>query len=372
MGAQMPAARVQEYIVTKTPLTQTARVQAWLYDQALPLWSTAGIDPSGAGAWEALDHQGQPLTTRDKRLRVMPRQAFVFASAGGTYLPLAEQLFAFAMQAGIEPDTGHLAALLTPDGQIKTALHDLYDLAFMALAVSALLEAGANVEADLDWVRAAITRLAAPHGWYETAEQRLPRRQNPHMHLFEAATELYRVTGAPGDLAMAETCLSLFHDVFLQPDGRLFEYFEADWSLPETQQVEPGHMAEWIWLLHRFETVTGKSHGADLTALWDQAVAGRDASGLLLDVSEPVSATRRLWPQTELLKASLVIGGTGDLQPDAVLDRLFADYLDGPVAGGWYDKRQVSDGALLSSDMPSSTFYHLYVACRAYLNAAAA
>lgn len=383
------------------PLARAARVSGWLHGQALPLWASAGIDPSGNGAWEALDHQGRPLGTRDKRLRVMPRQAFVFARAAQDerrdekraekrdktgnrdYLALAQSLFDFAMRRGTEPETGNLAARLSPDGKILSAPHDLYDLAFMHLAAAALIEAGpgpgpgagADPGDALAWLDAALDRLAAPRGWHEDAAARQPRRQNPHMHLFEAMTELYRVTGAPRYRTIAEQCLALFTDIFLQPGGRVHEYFAADWGPHDgAQAVEPGHMAEWIWLLDRYETVIGQGTGVDIAALFAQVLAGRDASGLLRDSTLPPAATRRLWPQTEFLKASLVLRARGmdlppEARPDAILDRLFAEYLDMPVPGGWYDKRG-ENGELVSTDMPSSTFYHLYVAFRAYLDAA--
>ncbi|MDJ0825040.1 MAG: AGE family epimerase/isomerase [Rhodobacter sp.] len=367
------------------PLAQAARVANWLHGRALPLWARAGIDPSGAGAWEALDHDARPLTARDKRLRVMPRQAFVFARAAqdgagqgaADYLGLAQDLFGFAMRHGFDPNTGHLAARLAPDGTLLQAPHDLYDLAFMYLAAAALAGAGAEIGDTLDRLDRGLDRLAAPRGWHETADARLPRRQNPHMHLFEAATELYAVTAEPRYARIAETCLELFREVFLQPDGRVFEFFNADWGPPQgAQAVEPGHMAEWIWLLDRHAAVTGTDPGVDLGALFAQVLAGRDGMGLLRDSTVPLAETRRLWPQTELLKAALVLRRRGlalpeDAGPDRILDRLFAEYLDTPVPGGWYDKRHL-DGRLLSTDMPSSTFYHLYVAFAAYLQDAGA
>jgi len=355
-----------------TELIEAARVRRWLYDAALPLWSTAGIDPSGAGAWEALDHRGQPLAARNKRLRVMPRQAYVFASAGGAYVALARQLFDFAMTRGFDPNTQYLAHLLAPDGTILDAPHDLYDLAFMFLAASALTEAGEDVSADLAVLVDKLALLKAPRGWQERAGGKLPRRQNPHMHLFEAMTELYRVTQDAAYRAIADDCLGLFKEVFLQADGRVFEFFDAEWAPWPEQAVEPGHMAEWIWLLHRYETATGDSHGVDLEALWAAALRGRDGALFLRDVSEPLAETRRLWPQTEHLKASLVIGGQGELKPDQILERLFESYLATDVPGGWYDKRSCPDGALLSEDMPASSFYHLFSAMSAYLAAAEA
>jgi mannose/cellobiose epimerase-like protein (N-acyl-D-glucosamine 2-epimerase family) len=45
---------------------------------------------------------------------------------------------------------------------------------------------------------------------------------------------------------------------------------------------------------------------------------------------------------------------------------MWAQYLDTPVAGGWYDRR-AADGALLSDNMPASTFYHIFVAFRLYI-----
>lgn len=351
-----------------------SKAQDWLFDHALPFWSRAGIDPSGVGAWEALAHDGAPLTTRNKRLRVMPRQAFVFASAGGDYAPLARALFDFALQHGVDPATGNLGALLSPDGAILDAPHDLYDLAFMGLAISALLGAGEDMQQALGWFDTALARLKAPRGWFETAARRLPRRQNPHMHLFEATTELFRVTGEGRYRVHAEECHALLRDVFLQPSGEIHEYFEEDWGAYQGDQaVEPGHMAEWIWLLDRFEKVTGAGHGVDTKKMWSRVLEGLDDTGLLRDSTLPLATTRRLWPQTELLKASLVIGGGdggGEAAPDRVLERLFEDYLSTEIPGGWYDKRSIANGALLSTDMPSSTFYHLYVALTEYIRCA--
>lgn len=359
------------------PLAHAARVRAWLDDAALPLWSTAGIDPAGAGAWEALEHDATPQTARDKRLRVMPRQAYVFASAAaegrGDYLGLARGLFDFTMTRGFDPDTGHLAARLSPDGTILAAPHDLYDLAFVRLAAAALTEAGADIGDAMERLDAALDRLKAPRGWLEQAGGKLPRRQNPHMHLFEASTELYRVMGRDRDRAVAEECLDLFRDVFLQPDGEILEFFTEDWApVAEGQSVEPGHMAEWIWLLDRYEQATGQGAGVDTDRLFARVLEARDGHGLLPDTTRPATDTRRTWPQTEFLKAALVRhrqGATPGLHPDAVLEPMFAQYLDTPVPGGWYDKLSGA-GAVLSTNMPSSTFYHLYSACSAYLAAA--
>lgn len=347
--------------------------QHWLETEVYPLWSGAAIDPSTGVSWEALDHAGRPLRDIDRRLRVQARQAYCFASTGrADLLDLGERQFRFAMDRGIDPRTGHLVAVFDSRLGILSAPHDLYDLAFMLLAASSLTQHGRLRADDLPRLEAGLARLKAPRGWHENAAHALPRRQNPHMHLFEAATELYRVTRARRYLAIADECLGLLRDVFLQQDGRLLEYLTADLTpVAETcQSVEPGHMAEWISLLHRYERVTGRAAGVDLAGLFAGVQARKLRSGFLPDYSQPHVPTRRLWPQLEYLRAAMVMYWRGQSllsedQPAAIMDRIQRDYLTAIVPGGWFDQRD-GDGALCSKLMPASTLYHLQLAIRAY------
>jgi mannose-6-phosphate isomerase len=364
-------------------------ISSWLATQALPLWSTTGFDAETGTVWEALDHKGAPLRKMTRRLRVQARQAYCFA-AGATQAPelvdlndQALMLFRFALEQGVDPVSGNLGSLLNPDATLQAAAHDLYDVAFMLLAASALIRAGHEIETELAQVEAMLARLEAPRGWYESAAQAQAaatggeigrRRQNPHMHMFECATALYAATGEARFKDMAQVSLDLFRDVFLQPDGAVFEYFTADWQpLDEGQAVEPGHMVEWVYLLDTWEQVTGESAGVDMMSIFTHACAARDASGALPDSSRPKAQTRRCWPQTELLKASIALTRRGETlpagaDPDTVMQMLWDEYLDVPVAGGWYDKRGL-DGKLLSDNMPASTFYHILVALNMYLAA---
>lgn len=356
-----------------------ALLSRWLHEDALPLWSGIGIDAATGTAWEALDHNGAPCPDMERRLRVQARQAYCFASSGNpAHLPLAQQLFAFAMTHGFDPVNGNLAAYLNPDTTIRTAPHDLYDIAFMLLALSALGAAGCDITTDLAHLEAQLARLKAPRGWHENAAHTLPRRQNPHMHMFEASTALYRVTGAARFREMADECLGLFTDVFFQHDGQVLEYFDAGWQPLNIadQTIEPGHMAEWIYLIDRFETATGATTDIDIDLLFGAILAQRCTRGYLPDHTGPAQGptcqTHRMWPQTELLKAALVMHNRGanldpNTAPDAIFDLLWRDYLTTETPGGWYDKRS-SNGTLLSNNMPASTFYHILCALRFYAN----
>ncbi|TNJ40937.1 AGE family epimerase/isomerase [Phaeobacter sp. B1627] len=351
------------------------RLPQWLKDQALPLWTGAGLDPATGTVWEALDHDGAPRADMQRRLRVQVRQAYCFAMSDvSAHRDLALQLFRFAMDHGFDPETGNLAARLAPDASILTAPHDLYDVAFMLLAASALIGAGFDIAADLARLETELAKLKAPRGWYENATRDLPRRQNPHMHMFETSTALFAATGATRFRDMAEECLGLFREVFLAEDCRVLEYFAEDWTplVGDVQVIEPGHMAEWVYLIDRFEVVCDRPAEVPMGRLYEAVLARRDDSGLLPDRSEPLTETRRMWPQTELLKASVAMARRGETPaqgpaPEQVLSLMWDQYLDTPVPGGWYDKRS-TDGALLSDNMPASTFYHILVAFRFYLS----
>ncbi|SFR15607.1 AGE family epimerase/isomerase [Poseidonocella sedimentorum] len=357
-------------------------LSTWITGKALPLWTGVGIDAATGTCWTALDHAGAPCVDMARRMRVQTRQAYCFAQSDlPAHRALALQLFRFSVDHGFDPETGNLVATTHPDLSVLSAPHDLYDMAFTLLAASALIEAGAEISADLARLEAELARLDAPRGWYEDAAQAAApagarRRQNPHMHMFEATTALWRATGEARFAAMADKSLGLFRDVFLQPDGRVFEYFDLDWrpvDLTE-QAVEPGHMVEWVYLLDQWEKVSGTSCGVDLRKVFEAARGSADAAGTALpDTAMPLSEARRCWPQTEFLKAAVSLRARGALAaedaelPEAILAALWADYVDVEVPGGWYDSRRVSDRALLSDRMPASTFYHLFMAFQHYI-----
>ena len=65
------------------------RVGHWLFEETLPLWSTAGVDEVNGGFHEALGFDGRPLK-KPKRIRTMARQIYAFAvlsSAAGMARP---------------------------------------------------------------------------------------------------------------------------------------------------------------------------------------------------------------------------------------------------------------------------------------------
>src|SRR6202008_1749913 len=134
-------------------------------------------------------------------------------------------------------------------------------------------------------------------------------RQNPQMHFFEAMIAAYDATL---DSIFQERAADLFR-LFVAKlyDARrqvLGEYFAEDWSNVEPPVVEPGHQAEWVWLLKGFERITGYPTTQYRSQLLLSALRYSDpATGLLFDEGDSDGNvrkfTRRLWPQTEIAKA---------------------------------------------------------------------
>jgi mannose/cellobiose epimerase-like protein (N-acyl-D-glucosamine 2-epimerase family) len=352
-----------------------------MIEQSLPLWSREGWDRATGGFVEKLDIEGRADLAAPRRVRVQARQIYCFAKSAelGWYpqgreiaMRGLEYLLANAKSPDGRPGFVHL---LNPDGSVGDSLRDAYDHAFVLLALSTVysLSRDAQVRAELDSLTAFIDHgLRSPHGGFiEGIPATLPRRQNPQMHLFEAMIATFDATGDPVYQNRAGDLFGLFVANLYDPRRQVLgEYFEDDWSKIEPVCVEPGHQAEWVWLLKAFERITGCPTGRYRAELLASALRYRDdVTGCLFDEGNADGSTRkftrRLWPQTEIAKAWIaqteagVQGAAGEARE--ALARLYRHYLRHPVRGGWYDQFDRDNRSLVDS-IPASSFYHILCA----------
>lgn len=352
-------------------------------DQALPLWATAGFDARGGRFEEGLNLDGRPRIAVPIRLLVQARQIFVYALAarrrwceGG--VALVERAFA-AMRRDYHRRDGRDGWVfsIARDGTVADSTRDLYAHAFVLLAVAAHVRATGKQEALAvahETLAFLDREMMAPlgGGYIEAVPDRDgPRRQNPHMHLFEALLALWECSGDRVFLERAAVLFRLFRSKFFQDGpGVLLEYFDESLR-PATGSgavVEPGHHFEWCWLLRRYERATGdRELGAIVERLYDHAGrTGIDAEGLIVDEVHPdgtiAKASRRLWPMTEAIKSDLTearLGRAGSEQRAlALTEALYRRFLGPAPQGGWIDRLDV-DGAPLVDFMPATSLYHL-------------
>jgi mannose/cellobiose epimerase-like protein (N-acyl-D-glucosamine 2-epimerase family) len=358
-----------------------ATLRTLMAEHSLPLWAREGWDCARGGFVERLDREGRADQLAPRRVRVQARQIYSFAVAAhlgwhpqGRDIATRglEYLLAKAKSPDGRPGFVHL---LDHDGKVLNPLRDAYDHAFVLLALATLYELSgdAQMRAEMDSLVAFLdASLRSPHGGFiEGIPPTLPRRQNPQMHLFEAMIASFDATRDLAYQSRAGNLFALF--VANLYDARrevLGEYFEEEWSKIEPVIVEPGHQAEWVWLLKGFERITGCPTGRYRGQLLASALRYRDgATGCLVDEGDAEGnirkSTRRLWPQTEIAKAWIAQAEAGEQgaadKAFEALDRLHRHYLSHPVRGGWYDQFDRDNRSLVDT-IPASSFYHIICA----------
>ncbi|MEM7766724.1 MAG: AGE family epimerase/isomerase [Pseudomonadota bacterium] len=365
---------------------RVSRAEHWL-GSTFALWSSVGVHRN-VGFHEALTLDGAVKPNATSRVRVQARQTFSFALFEAWGEPGARDL----VRHGLDALTGHcprsdglFGRRMSHAGGLSDATADLYDNAFVLLALSKAAALGHGRAADAaDALSHAIdTQFARPPeegGFFEVLPVSDVRLQNPHMHLFEASLVHHAATGHTRSAARANAIEGLMANRFLSAEGGLREVFQSDWSVHEGDRYETGHQFEWVWLLREKAKVLGGAVHPATGSLYAVAnrLSGPDGevflahhlSGSLKD------STQRCWGVTEALKAHLASHEAGDEaaagRAAEAFDRLFDQFLDpAPAPGGWVDQYD-GLGNPLSHTMPASTGYHVYLALAEFLRVAGA
>jgi mannose/cellobiose epimerase-like protein (N-acyl-D-glucosamine 2-epimerase family) len=352
-------------------------VGRWLFDSALPFWIERGIDCHGL-AYEEFGFDAEPKELGYRRSLVQFRQVYVLARAaimgfGSPGLPCA--LFHRAAAAAWHTDGGFIHKL-DPNGLHSDVARESYDQAFGLLACAwayAIDRESKTLEYAYRTLSFLDDHMASPHGGYlEELSARLPRRQNPHMHLFEAFLALYEATGDEIFRLRAAMIVSLLERHFVTSAGALREYFDDTWCPadgPLGEIVEPGHHYEWVWLLHEYARLTGEPIHPLASQLFDFATShGLDGRGRPVEQVDTRGVQLRgavkLWAVTEQLKAHVVRAETSarDFDPAivAIVRDLTEHFLlrEPPL---WFEEL-AEDGTPSRRRMPASTLYHITLA----------
>jgi len=363
---------------TPEPLaTGSLRFAAWLRLRALPAWSTLGLAHSGL-FHEALTLEGR-VDSRPHRARVQARQIFVYTEAGrlgwpGPWQRIVSIGLARLLDSHLRED-GLSRSLVSDNGASLDDTARLYDQAFVLLALATARGAGVAAEAAeaaAAQLREALLRQALPNGGFREAGDH-PYQANAHMHLLEACLAWEEVGGDAGWSELADRMVALAFAAFIDPEGGfLREFYRADWTPAEGDDgtlIEPGHQFEWAWLLTRYGR--SRNHAHALAAATGLYAAGRrgvvDQSEIVIDALNTDGSVRsrqaRLWPQTEWLKAALILAEAASPDDRAVLledaaKALRALWLYLTPDGLWHDKH-LPEGGFVTEPAPASSLYHI-------------
>ncbi|WP_292047263.1 MULTISPECIES: AGE family epimerase/isomerase [unclassified Brevundimonas] len=362
------------------PLLEGAsRMTNWLRQAALPAWASIGQDPTGAFE-EVLALDGRRVPA-PRRARVQARQILVYAEAGlngwnGPWKSVTSTGLQRLRSLYLRPD-GFMRTLLAADGAPKDETAMVYDQAFLIFALARVSAAlgEPDLEAEAIGIKDQLLARADDFGGIKEGGA-YPYQSNAHMHLLEAALAWEEATGDSGWASFADRIVNLARTHFIDTDtGFLLEYFKADWSPAAGEDgrlTEPGHQFEWAWLLARH----GRNRNdpvilADAWKLYESGLRGVERRrSITIDAMNSDGSVRsarsRLWPQTEWLKASLILASLSEdgqraqcLDQAAAAQRALWQYLT--PQGLWRDKL-LADGKFIDEPAPASSFYHIMAA----------
>jgi mannose-6-phosphate isomerase len=365
-------------------------LRLWFLNEALPIWSTHGVDRLNGGFFEKLDVNLIP-SNEPRRARLVARQIYVFATAAalgweGPSVNLIQHGLNF-LRDHLVTSNGDVRASCSPNGSIIDGRQHLYDVAFVLLALARVAERLIDSDESENLARVIATKLSDQYqhplgGYIDCIDSEL-QCSNPHMHLFEAFLawrDLERPDYEFWSLRANELANLALERLILPESGLLPEYFDAHWSPLHqggTLRIEPGHQFEWSWLLARW---TEKSHSFEtlpitlkLCSLAESYGVNKQHNVVIESINQqflPLDYTARLWQQTERAKAwhtQTILTGNADLMCyyQKAISSLFG-FLSGPCPGLWFDEMD-SSGTYLVQSVKASSSYHIACAIETLL-----
>lgn len=360
---------------------QDAAIRAtdWLCNVAAPLWSARGRTASGLFA-ERMTLAGEPDDSYFRTF-VQARHVFSFCAIGrlgweGPWRELTVETVETLLTRARRPDGFFVHKLDAEAGQLDSRA-DLYDQAFVLFALGtagAVLDRSDFFDAAEDLLDTIERLWSHPAGGFTEGEIVDPRvrRQNPHMHLFEAAQALFEGSGRARFSELSQSIATLASQRMIDSaTGAILEYFHEDFTPArgtEGKVVEPGHCFEWAWLFERLAR-GGWEGGA---AISDRLVGFARHHGLdesrgvamneVLTDGSVFDGKARLWPQTERIKAAVARYRrlNDDCEAEEAVNAVVGleQYLSVSVPGLWSDKLR-ADGTWIEELAPGSSLYHI-------------
>ena len=258
-------------------------IQQHLQTKILPFWMALRDEEQG-GYYGYMDYDLQVDKKAVKGCILNSRILWFFSNAcvvlqKPELMPYARHAYEFLKKACLDPVYGGVFWSVTFDGKAEDTTKHVYNQAFAIYALSSYYEASKDKEAlsaAWDLFRLIETRGKDEGGYLEAFERDFmtpagneklsengvmaERTMNTLLHMFEAYTELYRVTGEKAVKEVLMDILQTFAEKLYNPERHRQEvFFDKDWnSLIDLHSY--GHDIETAWLIDRGCEVLGDAH----------------------------------------------------------------------------------------------------------------
>lgn len=341
-------------------------IKEHLYTNIIPFWE--GLKDEEYGGYYGLLDFDLKLDKKAVKGCILNSRILWFFSNGVTrlkdkeLLPYADHAFSFMKEHCFDRENGGVYWSLNYDGSVSDSTKHTYNQAFAVYALSSYYEAGGKEEAkklafelfdviegkcrDEGGYLEAFTVDFSPESNEKLSENGViaTRTMNTLLHVFEAYTELYRVTGEKKVAEKLKEMLGYFYnDVYHKERHRLEVFFDKDYkSLLDLHSY--GHDIEAAWLIDKGMDVL-KDATDDETkekiAFMTKDIAQNvfrlayDGSSLVCENEDGVDNQLRIW----WVQCEAMIGFYNEYQKDNAKK----EYADGARAVWEYVKEFIVD-----------------------------
>ncbi|HEX6274419.1 MAG TPA: AGE family epimerase/isomerase [Polyangiaceae bacterium] len=256
--ANTPATLERRLTAIRTRLDALAR-DDWNF------WKTHGPDREHGGFHGTLDRSGKPVLPTDKGLIQQSRHLWTTSlwyekrERSPEVAALSRDLYGFLTAHFYDPSTKLFHFKVGRDGAPVDTRKVLYANAFAIYALVQYERAYAVKEAGTTALACfrALDALAhdAEYGGYYLANDPpwltpgAAKETNTHLHLMEAFSTLFTLTGDPVVKARLEELVGIFGSKIVQAEGFARKDFSREWRPVGEALVSYGHDLETSWLL---------------------------------------------------------------------------------------------------------------------------